>query len=82
MSTFYLVRHAHADWTPNKARSLSKQGCRDAERGADILQSIATNPLKEEIPVHERDFIKFIIKFLFKNNRADVLFRIELESGL
>jgi phosphohistidine phosphatase SixA len=39
MSTFYLVRHAHADWTPNKARSLSKQGCRDAERVADILQS-------------------------------------------
>ena len=38
MSVFYLVRHAHADWTPDENRSLSARGYADAERVADILQ--------------------------------------------
>jgi len=38
MSTFYLVRHAHADWTPDENRPLSAQGRADADRVADILQ--------------------------------------------
>lgn len=38
MSTFYLVRHAHADWTPNENRSLSARGRFDANRVADTLQ--------------------------------------------
>jgi len=42
MTTFYLVRHAHVDWTPDENRSLSAQGSRDAIRVADIL---AENPV-------------------------------------
>lgn len=38
MITFYLVRHAHAVWTPDENRSLSPQGYKDADRVADILQ--------------------------------------------
>jgi 2,3-bisphosphoglycerate-dependent phosphoglycerate mutase len=38
MGTFYLVRHAHADWAPDEDRPLSAQGRRDAERVADVLQ--------------------------------------------
>jgi 2,3-bisphosphoglycerate-dependent phosphoglycerate mutase len=38
MSTFYLVRHAHADWTPDEHRPLSARGSADANRVADILQ--------------------------------------------
>ena len=37
MATFYLLRHAHAFWTPNENRRLSEQGNRDAIRMADIL---------------------------------------------
>lgn len=37
MSTFYLVRHAHADWTPDESRPLSKRGRRDAQRLAQLL---------------------------------------------
>lgn len=38
MSTIYLVRHAHTDWTPDENRPLSIQGYKDANRIADILQ--------------------------------------------
>lgn len=38
MTTFYLVRHAHADWTPGEDRPLSAHGREDANRVADILQ--------------------------------------------
>jgi len=38
MSTFYLARHAHADWTPDENRPLSARGREDADRVADILQ--------------------------------------------
>jgi 2,3-bisphosphoglycerate-dependent phosphoglycerate mutase len=38
MSTFYLVRHAHAHWTADENRPLSAQGYKDAHRVADILQ--------------------------------------------
>lgn len=38
MTTFYLVRHAHADRTPDENRPLSAQGRKDAIRVADILR--------------------------------------------
>jgi 2,3-bisphosphoglycerate-dependent phosphoglycerate mutase len=38
MSVFYLIRHAHADWTPDENRQLSAKGRADAERVADVLQ--------------------------------------------
>lgn len=38
MNTFYLVRHAHADWEPNENRPLSERGLQDANRAAEILQ--------------------------------------------
>jgi 2,3-bisphosphoglycerate-dependent phosphoglycerate mutase len=37
MTTLYLVRHAHADWTPDEARPLSAEGRADAERLASPL---------------------------------------------
>lgn len=51
MSTFYLVRHAHAGWTPDEDRPLSAQGEKDANRVADILQqcsigAIYTSPFR------------------------------------
>ena len=36
-SVFYLVRHAHAGWTPDENRPLSGRGRADAERVADVL---------------------------------------------
>jgi 2,3-bisphosphoglycerate-dependent phosphoglycerate mutase len=33
----FLVRHAHAHWTPDEDRPLSARGRRDAERVADVL---------------------------------------------
>jgi len=38
LTTFYLVRHAHADWTLDENRPLSAQGFEDAQRVADVLQ--------------------------------------------
>lgn len=40
MSTFYLVRHAHAEWTPDENRPLSGRGRADAERVADVLGGV------------------------------------------
>ena len=37
MNTFYLVRHAHADWEPDENRPLSERGLQDANRAAEIL---------------------------------------------
>jgi len=37
MTTFYLVRHAHTNWTPDENRPLSAQGSRDAILVADTL---------------------------------------------
>lgn len=37
MITFYLIRHAHADWTPDENRPLSVSGEREAVRVADVL---------------------------------------------
>lgn len=37
MTTFYLVRHAHARWTPEENRPLSERGQQDALRIADLL---------------------------------------------
>ena len=39
----FLVRHAHADWTPDENRPLSAQGLRDAKILADTL---AANPIE------------------------------------
>lgn len=39
MTTFYLVRHAHAEWSLDENRPLSAQGIRDAQRVADLLQN-------------------------------------------
>jgi 2,3-bisphosphoglycerate-dependent phosphoglycerate mutase len=39
MTTFYLVRHAHAHWTPDEERPLSAQGLEDASRVADVLHA-------------------------------------------
>jgi 2,3-bisphosphoglycerate-dependent phosphoglycerate mutase len=39
MAVLYLVRHAHADWTPDENRPLSQQGSADSLRVADILQA-------------------------------------------
>jgi 2,3-bisphosphoglycerate-dependent phosphoglycerate mutase len=38
VSGFYLVRHAHADWTPDEGRPLSARGRADAARVAETLQ--------------------------------------------
>jgi 2,3-bisphosphoglycerate-dependent phosphoglycerate mutase len=38
LSTFYLVRHAHADWRPDENRPLSCRGREDADRVADLLE--------------------------------------------
>ena len=40
MSTFYLVRHAHAEWTPDENRPLSGRGRADGEQVADVLGGI------------------------------------------
>jgi len=50
-NTFYLVRHAHADFTPGENRPLSKKGKEDAEKVAETLQqfpikSIYSSPYK------------------------------------
>jgi 2,3-bisphosphoglycerate-dependent phosphoglycerate mutase len=45
MTTFHLVRHAHADWTPDKQRPLSARGRQDAGRVADILQPYPTDAI-------------------------------------
>jgi len=37
MTTFYLVRHAHAVWTPEENRSLSAQGRQSADGVAEFL---------------------------------------------
>ena len=37
MTVFYLIRHAHADWTPDEQRPLSSRGQEDARRVADAL---------------------------------------------
>ena len=37
MTTLYLVRHAHAVWTPEENRPLSDRGRQDALRVADLL---------------------------------------------
>jgi 2,3-bisphosphoglycerate-dependent phosphoglycerate mutase len=38
MHTFYLVRHAHTNWTAEESRPLSSKGMRDARRVAEILE--------------------------------------------
>jgi 2,3-bisphosphoglycerate-dependent phosphoglycerate mutase len=40
VSTLYLVRHAHAEWTPDENRALSGRGRADAERVVDVLGGV------------------------------------------
>ena len=42
---FYLVRHAHADWSPDENRPLSEKGFLDAERVADVLIEFPINKI-------------------------------------
>jgi 2,3-bisphosphoglycerate-dependent phosphoglycerate mutase len=37
MNTFYFIRHAHANWSTDENRPLSKKGKQDAELVANIL---------------------------------------------
>ena len=46
MTVFYLIRHAHADWTPDEGRPLSERGQRDALRLAECLGVPLTNASK------------------------------------
>jgi 2,3-bisphosphoglycerate-dependent phosphoglycerate mutase len=39
MTVFYLVRHAHAVWTPGENRPLSERGLRDALGVAEVLRA-------------------------------------------
>jgi 2,3-bisphosphoglycerate-dependent phosphoglycerate mutase len=41
MTSFYLIRHAHADYLQNEQRPLSEKGQADAERVAGLLGSYA-----------------------------------------
>jgi 2,3-bisphosphoglycerate-dependent phosphoglycerate mutase len=43
MTTFYLVRHAHAAWAPDEQRPLSARGVADAVRVAEVLQGQPVN---------------------------------------
>lgn len=45
MTRIYLVRHAHADWTPDEARPLSPKGRHDAVRVADLLAPLGVRAL-------------------------------------
>lgn len=40
MTTFYFVRHAHANWIPDENRPLSESGHKNAEWVADLMQSL------------------------------------------
>ncbi|MGD8967741.1 MAG: histidine phosphatase family protein [Anaerolineae bacterium] len=42
MTVFYLIRHAHAHWTPDEQRPLSSWGQQDAQRVAELLCSLST----------------------------------------
>jgi 2,3-bisphosphoglycerate-dependent phosphoglycerate mutase len=55
---FYLVRHAHADWSPDEGRPLSACGHRDALRVADTLdpfpiQGVLSSPYRRAIQTVE-----------------------------
>jgi 2,3-bisphosphoglycerate-dependent phosphoglycerate mutase len=41
MTTFFIIRHAHATWTPDENRPLSERGQRDAQRVAELLDATA-----------------------------------------
>ena len=40
MTVLYAVRHAHAAWTPDENRPLSREGRRGARRVADVLETV------------------------------------------
>jgi 2,3-bisphosphoglycerate-dependent phosphoglycerate mutase len=49
LTTLYLVRHAHAAWTPDENRPLSAQGARDALRLAELLSAPVRAPAADTI---------------------------------
>ncbi len=58
MITFYLVRHAHAVWTPDENRTLSTRGFQDADRVADILQKYPIAAIYSSPFLRARETIK------------------------
>ena len=71
MTTFYLVRHAHADWSPDENRPLSAQGNKDAIRLADTLaeypvdliySSPATRARQTIVPFAERLGMQILVE--------------------
>jgi 2,3-bisphosphoglycerate-dependent phosphoglycerate mutase len=57
-TSFYLVRHAHANWTPDEDRPLSRRGMADAKRLASLLdeyavQAIFSSPYRRAIQTVE-----------------------------
>lgn len=68
--TYYLVRHAYADWAPDEDRPLSSIGQKDAQRVAEILTTypitrIYSSPYNRAyqtiVPLSERLNIPIII---------------------
>jgi 2,3-bisphosphoglycerate-dependent phosphoglycerate mutase len=58
LNTFYLIRHAHADWTPDENRPLSASGEREAVRVAEVLSqypidAIYSSPYRRAIQTVE-----------------------------
>ena len=49
MSVVFLIRHAHSEWTPDEARSLSRQGATAAQQvaariGGEPITAIYSSP--------------------------------------
>ena len=49
VTAVYLVRHAHAVWTPDENRPLSARGARDAQRVAELLCAPARAPAADTV---------------------------------
>ena len=57
MTTIYLVRHAHADWTPNDARSLSPRGRASAHALAEQFAAAGISALYSSPSARARETI-------------------------
>jgi len=58
VTTLYLVRHAHADWSPDEERSLSERGREKADVLANLLErrrieAIYTSPARRALETIE-----------------------------
>ena len=63
MSVVFLIRHAHSEWTPDEARSLSRQGAASAQQvaariGGEPITAIYSSPSRRAVdtvsPLAER----------------------------